>query len=270
MKEIVIVASKMDPAGTNIARSLIDLYGFDKTSLQFEGNPVFQYERMFLVFSSKDIIWVEKLDENFSPSFYLFVSRHRSESGIPSLTAHFTGNFTRDASFGGSPNELSYTYPSILKEYLVRISENSRKLEKYHVVLEATHHGPTSLKKPVVFVELGSTLEEWSDMEAAMIIAKTIMQTLQAEPSYIKIGIGFGGTHYSTKFTDYLLKSDVALGAVAPKYVLDDVDAQLVRQMIEKSVEKVTHAVLEWKGLGRSKDRILDLVNASGLTLDRI
>ena len=270
MKETVIVASKMDVAGMNIARSLIDLYGFDKSSKEFEGNPVFERESSLLAFSSKDIIHVENLDAHFSPSLYIFASRHKSESGIPSLTAHFTGNFTHDAPFGGSPSEISYTYPSVLKEYIRRLSENSRKLGKYHVILEPTHHGPTSLRSPVIFVELGSTQQEWYDTEAAATVAKTIIETLAAQPNYPKIGIGFGGPHYSTKFTDYLLSSDVALAAVAPKYVLEYVDHSIVSQMIQKSVEKVTHGVVEWKGLGPSKDRILTLVKAAGLRTVRI
>lgn len=254
----------------NIARSLIDLHGFDKTSREFEGNPVFERESSLLAFSSKDMIHVENLDAHFSPSLYIFASRHRSESGIPSLTAHFTGNFTRDAPFGGSPRELSFTYPSVLKGYMKRLSENSRKLGNYLVVLEPTHHGPTSFRSPIIFVEQGSTQHEWDDTEAAATVANTIMETLAARPSYPKIGIGFGGPHYSTKFTDYLLSSDVALAAVAPKYVLEYVDHPIVNQMIQKSVEKVTHAIIEWKGLGPSKDRILDLVKVAGLKTERI
>jgi hypothetical protein len=40
--------------------------------------------------------------------------------------------------------------------------------------------------------------------------------------------------------------------------------------MIEKSVEKVTYIVLDSKGLGRDKDRILKIVDETSLELYRL
>jgi hypothetical protein len=40
--------------------------------------------------------------------------------------------------------------------------------------------------------------------------------------------------------------------------------------MIEKSTETVTHAVLDTKGLGRQKDRIMNIVKKTSLELYKV
>jgi hypothetical protein len=40
--------------------------------------------------------------------------------------------------------------------------------------------------------------------------------------------------------------------------------------MIEKSEEKVTHAILDTKGLGRQKDRIMNILNKTSLELYKV
>jgi hypothetical protein len=44
----------------------------------------------------------------------------------------------------------------------------------------------------------------------------------------------------------------------------------MLKQMVEKNVEKVTHIVLDNKGLGREKDRILKIVEKTPLELYKI
>src|SRR5579864_994517 len=103
LKKTVIVCSLNDHAGTNIRERLVEKFPFRETDTFFDGSPAYLLsEDIQLVSSRKDIIYVDDLDSSFKNVQYVFISKHRAESGIPSLTAHFTGNFG-PATFGGSP-----------------------------------------------------------------------------------------------------------------------------------------------------------------------
>jgi D-aminoacyl-tRNA deacylase len=85
-----------------------------------------------------------------------------------------------------------------------------------------------------------------------------------------KVGIALGGTHYPTKFNKLLLESEFGLAAVASKHNLKAIDEQMLDQMIEKSVEKVTHVVVDGKGLGSQKDRIIKMAEKTGLEIHKV
>jgi len=137
------------------------------------------------------------------------------------LTAHFTGNFG-PAAFGGNPGEIARFSPSLLKNYMVSLAANrSRISQTFGITLEATHHGPTSLKSSVLFVELGSTESQWVDIEAAGIVSDSLMNALNCQTKYDKCAIGIGGTHYPQKLTNLILESEFALGPIVPKYALE-------------------------------------------------
>jgi len=199
---------------------------------------------------------------------FIFLSKHRSHSSIPTLTCHFTGNFSADNSYGGNPRQLAISYPSLQKGYLKAITAVRHKVPEYEVIIEATHHGPTSLNKPVLFVELGSSEKQWADENAASVICDSLLRLLEnGFERCEKVGIALGGTHYPRKFNKLLLESNFGLAAVASKHNLEAIDDAMLDQMIEKSIEKVTHIVLDSKGLGTEKDRILKTVQKTPLEL---
>ncbi|MEM2634380.1 MAG: D-aminoacyl-tRNA deacylase [Nitrososphaerales archaeon] len=266
----IIVASKQDPAGFNIANKLVSDYGFVKSEEAFEGNPIYIKENLRLIYVSKEIVNVNHLDNYFSPDCYIFVSKHKSERGLPSLTSHFPGNFSNTCEYGGKCRELSFTYPSLQKGYMEKLWLMKELVPNYQIVIEATHHGPTNLMKPVLFVEIGSSPIEWNDKVAVNVVSKALMRALLRPIRVSKIGIGFGGVHYSEKFTRFILNSDFALGAIAPKYILNHVNRDIIYQMIHKCVEDVKYAVLDWKGLGSEKERILNLVEEFGLRVVKV
>ena len=103
----------------------------------------------------------------FKADVFIFLSKHKSHSSIPTLTCHFTGNFSTDNSHGGYPRQIAIAYPSLLKGYLKAITDARQKVPGYEVTIEATHHGPTSINKPVLFIELGSSEKQWRDENAA-------------------------------------------------------------------------------------------------------
>ena len=222
---------------------------------------------MKLVSSSKDIVFVDHLDERFGKVNFIFISRHRAESGVPSLTAHFTGNFG-PASFGGRPGEISHYEPSLLKNYFIALNSLKEKVaERFQLTLEATHHGPTSLSSPVLFAELGSTEEQWADTQAAEIVAEALVRGVSNKRTYRRCALAIGGTHYPDKFNRMLAETEIALGPIIPKYSLEFFNAEILGQALKKSTEPITIAVVDAKGLGRFKEAVFSVLNGSSLEI---
>ncbi len=263
----LIVASSSDLASRTLADALTG-QGFESTGVNLFGRPVFQRGSLLLCLFEETIVSPPNLDEFFNPRAYIFLSRHSATSGIASLTAHTTGNFS-EAKFGGSAREFGRVDPALLKNYMVSLNRRRTLVKDYEVTLEATHHGPTSLGKPVLFVEIGSSERYWGDEKAAAVVAESLVESLSQKTVWSEIAIGFGGTHYPEKFTKLEVEGEVAFSYIAPKHVLEFVDEALLGQMIQKTSAPVRYAALDWKGLGRHKNRIVDLVSRFGLEVLR-
>jgi D-aminoacyl-tRNA deacylase len=260
----VVVASSTDLASKTLADTLIEGQGFESTGIDLLGKPVYQRGPLLLSFFEGPIVSPPDLDSYFNPQAYVFLSRHSAESGIASLTAHAPGNFS-DAKFGGAPGELGRADPGLLKDYMVAISKRRGEVPSYQITMEATHHGPTSLSKPVLFVELGSSERHWRDRAAARVVADALIDALTHRGIWEKVAVAFGGTHYPEKFNGMVIDGDFAVSFVAPKYALEHVDERMVRQMIQKTTAPVKYALLDWKGLGPHKEKIVNLVAQFGL-----
>ena len=280
-----LVASKQDPASNVMAEYLINQVGFSKYNRNYAQNSIrlnsdeddfseYRYGNNITLHLSHNssLLYLEELDENYPDSeAFIFLSRHSSESGIPTLTCHFTGNFSASNPYGGNPKELGICFPSLQKEYIKEINMVRSQVPDYEITIEATHHGPTSLKKPTLFIEIGSTAKQWVDKHAASIVCDSLISLLTRKKNNNtnckSVGIALGGTHYPTKFNQLLLESDFGLAAVAAKHNLTTIDESMMQQMISKSVEKVTHVIVDRKGLGKEKHRIMQLVDEKDLQL---
>lgn len=154
-----------------IANALVRRHGFQSTRITFNSRPLLQKESLILATIDEEIIFPPDLDAYFNPQAYIFLSTHRAESGIPSLTVHTTGNFTDEQVLGARPREVGMIDPDLQKNYLMALNSRKGLLDGYEITIEATHHGPTSLRKPVLFVELGSGEKQWGDDHAGEVIA---------------------------------------------------------------------------------------------------
>lgn len=265
----LLVASTSNVASMTIAEALIDGSGFASTGVNLLGKPVYQKGSLLLAFFDGSIVSPPDLDQYFNPQAYIFLSTHRAESGIPALTAHTTGNFSAEAEVGGNPRELGRSDPALLKNYLRALAARKAEVEGYEITMEATHHGPTSLQKPVMFVELGATEKEWKDRHAAGVIAESLLKSLTEKEIWSRVALGFGGTHYPKKFTEMTTESDIAFAFVAPKHALGHVDEEMLGQMLRRTNAPVRYAVVDWKGLGAHKQKILGLASRFGLEVIR-
>jgi D-aminoacyl-tRNA deacylase len=273
-----------------MARCLIDDIGFSRESGETQGisdsvslhKPLhkdsndcfdsYSYQNIKLHLSyNRSLLYLDNLDEIYPDSeAFVFLSKHRSESGIPALTCHFTGNFSDSNPYGGTPRELGIAYPYLQKSYIRDITSKQTFVYEYDIIIEATHHGPTSLKKPSIFIEIGSTEKQWADRKAASTVCQSMITVLTGENTDARcqsVGIVLGGTHYPTKLNKLLLESEFGLAAIAAKHNLVSIDEPMISQMVSKSVEKVTHAIVDRKGLGKEKNRILELIDKKDLEL---
>ncbi|MDG6996384.1 MAG: hypothetical protein JRN52_10725 [Nitrososphaerota archaeon] len=266
----VIVCSQSNIASTNIRERLLERFPFQETEEFFGSSPIYVWGEKAIVTSPKEIVRVSGLDERFDNVRYVFASTHRAESGMPSLTAHFTGNFGSDT-LGGNAHEVARYSPQLLKNYFLELNSLRNLIPKeYSITLEATHHGPTEFKSPVMFVELGSSEREWQDIETAALIADATIRSLDAQRRFDKCAIGIGGTHYSDKFNKVELGSEFALGPIVPKHALEFLNESMLAQILSKSTQPIKYALLDWKGLGKSKERVLQILERADLEQIRV
>ncbi len=257
-QKYLIVASKKDPAGINITTQLSQ----------------FQNEKFKFYLVDGEIIHTESLDlEKINQyDFIIFASKHRSEKGTKSLSVHTPGNF-RNAELGGQPRKICKTSALFQKQIFEKLKTNvdSNNLKDYKVTLEFTHHGHL-LDKPCIFIEIGSTENEWTNRRAGFVIAKTISEIINEfeENPYNEVAIGIGGPHYCPNFNKIQLNSNIAISHIIPQYSLP-INENMIKQAIEKTEEEVDFVLLDWKGIGNAEERqrILEILDKNYISHNR-
>lgn len=266
----VLVTSTRDTASTTIARGLTKNHPFESTKIMFMGRPLLQYGNLLLATVDTELVEPPDLDTYFNPRAYIFLCRHRSESKIPSLTVHTTGNFTDTPYLGGGPREIGRVDPDLQKNYMIALKKRDKEIQGYEVTIEATHHGPTSLQKPVLFVELGSSEKQWGDEHAGAVIGDALVESLSEGKPWDKVAMAFGGTHYPAKFNDLLLNSDMAITASVAKHSLEGVDSDMFGQIIQKTTRFPRFVAIDWKGMGSHKERVVGLAKQYALEIIKL
>ncbi len=267
---VLVIASERDRAGLNIASWLIREYGFDKS--KDHGNPrVLSKDDILLARVEGESIHVESLASLAEPSAVIFASRHTSEKGEPCLTVHCPGNASNEALYGGQPRSLALAEPNRMRAALISLSE-SREEHGFHYIvsLEATHHGPTELPVPCMFVEIGSSAKEWDNPVAGKAVARAIW-TAATRPSEGIPAVGFGGGHYSWKHTEAVVKGKFAIGHILSKYFFLDYDPTIVELAFRKTVGECSQAIIDKKGVrGSERGILVDYLSKTGRDVEMI
>lgn len=256
----LLVAYADDPAGNNMAKFL--------SSKMKKDGDIFRGKNYDLVIIPTPAIKADWLEEKYDYDGFIFLSKHAAESGVLALTCHSTGNFS-DAKFGGNYGQMAIPHPDFQKKYLQELWKNKDKFSEFQIIIEATHHGPTALNKPSIFIEIGTTEKQWSDVSLCESVAQIVENVLANEIPSNPCAICFGGTHYPEKFTKELLEGKYALGTVMPKHALDDLDSKLFSHILERN-PNATVALLDWGGLGPNKKKILELVESTELEVIKL
>lgn len=274
---ILLVSSSKDIASQTIKQQILKHYIFHQTPETFELNPVFAADvnekKVTLITLNDESVHAQDLPQKFPEAkLIVFISRHSSQSAKPTLTVHTPGNFG-SAELGGLPKNVSVA-PAVAMQTALRALlhyKQQQLLLNYEVSYECTHHGP-SLNVPAMFVELGSSPAQWSDSVAAEAVAHSVMTAIaNFEKPASSAVLGIGGTHYNQQFTLMALVGAATFGHMIPKYAVSMIDAELIRQCMEKTLEKVPLALLDWKGIkSEEKPGLLSALESAGLPYNKV
>ena len=224
---IAIVVSRADEASTHIGEHLLDLAEWtereDDARPDGDGGGTYYTTDGFELRTFDDLhIYLDDPAAAFDGADLLvFVSRHSGDTG-PLLTAHFTGNFG-PAEYGGAAGEFARAAPSAQSLVVDRLA--ARAPDEYDVGIECTHHGPTGVAVPSMFVELGSGEPEWRDAAAARAVARAVLDVEGADADRERQVVGLGGGHYAPRFTRIVRETDWAVGHVGADWALDAMGA---------------------------------------------
>jgi D-aminoacyl-tRNA deacylase len=192
----------------------------------------------------------------------VFLSKHRSESGIPTLTVHPIGNYG-NAEFGGRKGTLVRSAPHLMTSLLRGLKTNSAEIP-FQVSFETTHHGPF-LKKPTLFIEIGSDKTNWENQRAAQVIAKTL---LGVDVKEYPIAIGIGGGHYAPRFTEIALTKKISFGHLFPNYAMEGMTEERFGETVVNAANasSATLAYIHKKSMPKAKaNHIKEIAESCGL-----
>jgi len=271
---ILLVASKRDPASVNIMKRVLETCPLSPRGENVGEAYVGEVggQEVKLVVLNEELIYAQNIAEHQPPpELIVFLSRHSSESALPTLSVHTPGNFG-EAKFGGLPRKVSVSPANAMRTALKAMAKlvAERQLN-YKVSYECTHHGP-SIDKPAMFVELGSSPKQWIDAEAAEVVAQAVIEVVRNfGKNKAKAVLGIGGPHYNERFTRIALESDTAFGHIIPKYAIHEVNEEILKHCVDRTLEKVEWAVLDWKGIkGEDKKRLVGMLTEIRLKIQKI
>jgi len=273
---ILIVSSSKDVASLNIARQILKNYNFREKKEHFQENPIYYAEingkTVELVTLKDETVYAQNLTDFFTNlQLVVFISRHSSLSGTPTLSVHTPGNLA-EAELGGLPKTVSISPANAMRDALRVMMCLKEKLPLvYEVSYECTHHGP-SLDVPTMFAELGSSSKQWNDSKAAEVVAHSTIEAISKFGNFqAKAVLGIGGSHYNAKFTRIALEKEIAFGHIIPKYAFPNVDLSILKQCVEKTLEKVDFTFLDWKGIrGEHKSKIVAMLEEMGIQFKKV
>lgn len=236
---IAVVVSRADLASEHVGECLLDLADWeecrDEDRPHAEGGGIYYRTEGFELREFDDLhLYLEGAADAFNdPDLLAFASRHSGATG-PLLTAHPTGNFG-PAEYGGRDGELARTAPGALGRVLRAFEGHAP--DGYDTGLECTHHGPSRVGCPSLFVELGSSEAEWSHPAGARAVARSILALRGVDPDRERTLVGFGGGHYVPRFERIVRETDWAVGHVAADWALDALDdsPDVIGQAFERS-----------------------------------
>ncbi len=273
-----IVYSLKDVAGSGAARKLTEIVSeLTMCKLSLPNSTCLYTEKLSAIIAGfkEDSIHFNFLDSVLPESVkaYIVLSRHSSLSKTPTLTLHYPGNPTANTEAGGEPFTLAWTWPKVFK-LLAKLyyEEASAKglLGEYSFSLEATHHGPTSLAKPVIFIEIGSSIEQWRDERAQEAMAQSVYRLLKTLKKghipFCKPVIGIGGTHYPEKHTRLQLEQEYCYGHIFAKYTFSSLEKRVILQAVEKSIDKIEGIIL-LKVKSKIKNIVQEVASERGLDI---
>ena len=247
---LAVVVSRADRASEHIGERLLDLGDWteceDRSVPDAEGGGTYYRTEGAELRTFDDLhIYAQGLADPFDdPDLLLVASRHSGGTG-PLLTAHPTGN-AGPAEFGGESGAFARAAPNAHAALVQAFDDHAP--EGYGVGMECSHHGPTDIDVPSLFVELGSDEAQWDDPAGATAVARAILDCRDVSAERDRQLVGFGGGHYAPRFERIVRETDWAVGHVLADWSLDDMPppreaTDTLRRAFERS--GTSHTVID-------------------------
>jgi len=256
----LIITSAEDVASMNIRDKLLNMAQWKEVGT-FDGSPVLAYENYHMILIQEiHLYWenIDKIVEKETGNTYecfIFASRHRSQSGLQTLTVHALGNYG-GADFGGKPGTIVPTHPKLMTKAMLLLQKYASDLN-FGISFETTHHGPY-LDTPTFFIEIGSDEKAWPESEPAKRIAQVILELAESKiTDDDEIVIGVGGGHYAPRHTDFITRMKASVGHMIPNYAIEHLDSQMIAQVKEKS-QNASMVYFHKKSVKAAKKRELE------------
>ncbi len=212
---------------------------------------------------------VERLERMLGerPDLVVLLSRHASASGMKTLTVHHTGNFNK-ADYGGEDRTLSTPAPAWTTQALRLLKEKAKDVEEFTVCFESTHHGPT-YTCPHFFIEIGSSLEEWTRDDMGTIITNTLTKLFLAPPPTSSVTlVGIGGGHYAPRHTDVALSTSAAFAHIIPTYAIEAMGDDLSMLKVAMGSSNTDKVYLHRKGMkGPMRRTVIEYLGSNGFQM---
>ena len=237
---VLLVASKSDTASMTLYDAMMRLDGWSKPFTITSGDYyIHECGSVYLLVIDQIHIRADNIDLLFKKqtglSVYdiLILSRHVSRSNTPAMTLHAIGipgilPYGEEGISGGK-NGLLVPPSKYFASLFRRMNTLARKKKldaDFDLTLETTHHGPI-LTTPTLYIEIGSTEDEWGREDIADCWAEVISDVLVMFGSKsvyfnsdLDVMIGFGGGHYAPRHKAVILNSEINVGHIIANYSL--------------------------------------------------
>ena len=237
---VLLLASKSDTASMTLFDAIMRLKGWSEVFTRTYGDYyIHECGSVYLLLIEQIHIRADGIDSifkkntGFSIDDVLILSRHVSRSNTPAMTLHAIGipgvlPYGEQGNSGGENGLLvppSKYFASLFRRMNLLAREKKLNLD-FDLTLETTHHGPI-LTTPTLYIEIGSTENEWSREDVADCWAEVISDVLVmfgGKSTYFNpdsdVMIGFGGGHYAPRHKAVILNSDINIGHIIANYSL--------------------------------------------------
>jgi len=219
----LIIAYEHDAAGYNMAK-------FISRHMKIK-NGIYRGKFCDVIIINSPTIYADWITK-YNYDGYIFLSKHMAKSNILSLTCHSTGIIKTDST--NKIKQVSTPHPYLQKSYIRSLWNNRYNFPKFQITLETTHHGPSSIHKPTLFIEIGTTEKQWNDVNLCNSISKIILQNLPIKKSYLT-AIGIGGAHYPSKFTNEIINGEYAFGTIVPAHHTKFLNRELFNNILKQN-----------------------------------
>ena len=260
----LVVTSEEDVASMNIRDKLLGMVEWKPVG-EFDGSPVLEQGNYHMVLIKDIHLYWENIDKAVKEEIgityecFIFASRHRSESGLRTLTVHPLGNYG-SADYGGSSGKVVPTHPRLMTKALLLLRKYAADLD-FNISFETTHHGPY-LDTPTFFTEIGSDEKAWPEVEPAKAIASVILDLDKKDiTEKDEVGIGVGGGHYAPRHTDFVERMRASIGHMVPNYALEHLDSEMIAQII-KNTKECEFVYFHKKAMKKPRQRELETLFA--------